>query len=224
MPAGEELRAAPRLAGPSFILSGGLCGAQRAIHRWETRQAPPPGRPALLPGQQPQEVTWAPRPPALGSGQQPQGLPGVFLPPQVQRAANAQGFTSGHAPPHASSVNFRGGLPDPPVSAPPPQDSRHLSPEFLQKWGVSHTLAEKGSHLPPRRCGVLGLRASPRASPVCSLPLDLCVCAPQDSRSRPSGHFPCPFLPAEGKPYQRRGTNVLGITLHHAPSRVSCRP
>lgn len=90
--------------------------------------------------------------------------------------------------------------------------------------GGSYTLAENGSHLPPKRSRVLGLRAPPRASPVCSLPLDLCVCAPQDSRSWPAGHPPCPLLPTEEKPCQRCWTNALSVTLDHARSRCHSRP
>ena len=84
-------------------------------------------------------VAWAPRPsrapqprpgcpvsPALSSGQQPWGSPGVFLPPQVRRAANAQGFTfrprspyTSRSTPPSPPVWTSGGLPDPPLSAPP---------------------------------------------------------------------------------------------------------
>lgn len=127
------------------------------------------------------ESPGAPRPPALRLRiAASQGLPGVFLHPKSEGSK-----CSIHLRPH-TPTHLQCELPrEPPrscLSSPTP-GPRHLSPEFLQKWDVSHTLAEKGSHLPPRRCGVLGLRASPRASPVCSLPfLDLCVCAPRGSR------------------------------------------
>ena len=177
MPAGEELQAAPRLAGPSFISreasaepkGPSIAGKQDEPLRLgalpssqDSSLRGSPGRPAHLPPSQDSSLRGC-----LGSFSHPKSR-GQQMLKASPRATH----------PHTSSANFRGGLPDPPLSAPPPQDSRHLSPEFLQKWGVSHTLAEKGSHLPPRRCGVLGLRAPPRASPVCSLPLDLCVCAP----------------------------------------------
>lgn len=113
---------------------GGLCGIQRAIHQLGKQdQAPLLGRPALLPGQQPQEVTGRPPPCPRSRTAASRGCLGSFSTPSP-RAANARGFTSGHAPPHASSVNFRGGPPRSPCLSSPPQDSRHLSPEFLQKW------------------------------------------------------------------------------------------
>ena len=134
-----------------------------------------------------------PLPPGLGT---PSLLPsaqdsslrarlGSFSHPKSRGQQMLRASPSGHAPltppgpqpPHLQ-CGLRGGSQILISQLPPPQDPQHLSPEFLQKWGISHTLAEKGSHLPPKRSGVLGLRAPPRAVPVCSLPLDLCVCPP----------------------------------------------
>lgn len=244
MPAGEEIRAAltPRLAGPSFILSGGLCGARRAIHCWKTRRALPPGHPTLHPGQQPwgwpgrpappapptwvprpscghpSPLAWAPRPSCPRLRTAASGLAWGLSPtpsPEGSKCSglHLQAMLPSHLPVHSpltSSVDF-GGAPRSSLSSSHP---RTLNTSALSSCrnGAYHTLAEKGSHLPPERSGVLGLRAPPRAIPVCSLPLDLCVC-PQDSRSRPSGRFPCPFLPAEEKPCQRRWTDALGVAL-----------
>lgn len=56
-----------------------------------------------------------------------------------------------------------------------------------------------------------------------SAPGPLCVCPP-GLKVMATGHPPCPLLPTEEKPCQRRWTNALSVTLDHAPSRCHCRP
>lgn len=201
MPAGEEIRAAltPRLAGPSFLLSGGLCGARRAIHCWKTRRALPPGHPTLHPGQQPwgwpgrpappAPPTWVPRP-SCGHPSPLAWAPRPFC-PRLRTAASGlawglsptpspegskcsglhlQAMLPSHLPVHSpltSSVDF-GGAPRSSLSSSHP---RTLNTSALSSCrnGAYHTLAEKGSHLPPERSGVLGLRAlrGPSLSALC---------------------------------------------------------